>query len=139
MPRNDAASSREIPSVVEQGFFGPIRSSDVLSGAAERRVVLGGVGLALGGGRIVQPPEHLFDDGAPPVADQMQHVADLKVAEALHQSRKHEHADDDHDPHEKRREQRDLCRSAAVHPGEREQGVDERRGKRAERVRWEAQ
>ena len=55
---------------------------------------------ARGGGRFVQGPEHVADDGAPPVADQMKHVADLKVAEALHQSRKHQHADDDHDPDE---------------------------------------
>ena len=49
-----------------------------------------------------------------------------------------QHADDDHDPHEKRREQRDLCRSAAVDPGQREQGVDECRRERAERVKHHA-
>ena len=45
-------------------------------------------------------PEHVADDGAPLVADQMKHIADLKVAEALHQPRKQEHADDDHEPDE---------------------------------------
>ena len=95
-------------------------------------------GLALGGGRIVQGPEHVANDGAPSVADQMKHVADLKVAEALHQPRKQQHADDDHDPHERRREHWHISGSAAVHPGEREQGVDEGRGERAERMKHHA-
>ena len=38
-----------------------------------------------GGGHIVQAAEHLADDSAPLVAEQVKHVADLKVAEALHQ------------------------------------------------------
>ena len=37
-------------------------------------------GATRGGGRIVQAAEHLADDGAPLVAEQMKHVADLKVA-----------------------------------------------------------
>ena len=57
-------------------------------------------GSARGGGRIVQAAEHVADHGAALVADQVKHVADLKVAEALHQPRKHEHADNDHDPDE---------------------------------------
>ena len=67
----------------------------------------------------MQAPEHLADHGASPVADQMKHVSDLKVAKALHQPSKHEHANYDHDPNEEHREHRDLCRAPAVHPGER--------------------
>ncbi len=109
-----------------------------LGRAAEPRVARRGFGRARGGGRIVEGPEHVADDGAPLVADQMKHVADLKVAEALHQPREHEHAGDDHDSHERRREQRDLRRSPAVHPDEREEGVDEGCRECAERMKHHA-
>ena len=57
-----------------------------------------------GGGRVVQAPEHVAYDGPSLVAEQVKHIADLEVAEALHQSRKQEHADDDHDPDQQHRE-----------------------------------
>ena len=64
---------------------------------------------ARAGGLVRLASEHLADHGAPLVADQLKHVADLKVAKALHQPRKREHADNDQDSDEKHREQRDLC------------------------------
>ena len=80
-----------------------------LGHAAEPRRARRASGKMRGGGRIVQAAEHLPDHGAPLVANQVKHVADLKVAEALHQPRKQEHAGNDHDPDEQHREQRDLC------------------------------
>jgi hypothetical protein len=69
------------------------------------------------------------------IADQVEHIRDLKIAQALHQARKHEHADDDQDPDDPRRERRDHPISATVNPGERREGENERRRKRAERVK----
>ena len=57
----------------------------------------------------LEAPEHLADDGAPLVADQLQHVADLKVAEALHQPRERSMLTMI-SSHEKRREQRNPSR-----------------------------
>ena len=77
-----------------------------LGRVAEPRPARCGVAIALYGGRTAKRPEHLADHGAPAVADQMENIADLKVAKALHQPSKHQHADDDHDPDERRRERR---------------------------------
>ena len=52
-----------------------------LGRAAELRAARCGFGGARDRGLIVQGPEHVADDSAPLVADQMEHVADLKVAE----------------------------------------------------------
>ena len=50
-----------------------------LGHAAELRRARRAFGRMRGGG-IVQAAEHLADDGAPLVAEQVKHVADLKVA-----------------------------------------------------------
>ena len=51
-----------------------------LGHAAEPRRARRAFGRMTGGGRIVQAAEHLADDDAPLVAEQVKHVADLKVA-----------------------------------------------------------
>ena len=60
-----------------------------LGRAAEPRVARRASRSARDRGLIVQAPEHVANDVAPLIADQVKHVADLKVAEALHQPRKH--------------------------------------------------
>ena len=56
-----------------------------LGHAAEPRRARRAFGTMKGGGRIVQAAEHLADDRASLIAKQVKHVADLKVAQALHQ------------------------------------------------------
>ena len=87
---------------------------------------------------MLEARKHVSDYGAPLIADQAEHIGDLKVTQALHQARKHEHADDDKDPDDPRRERRDRPISSAVNPGKGRESEDESRRERSERMKERA-
>ena len=88
-----------------------------------------------GGGLVTKASEHVANDLATLVSGQMKHVRDLQVAQPLHQAGKQKHADDKHNRHQDRGEQRHRAGCAPIDPGERKQCVNEGRGEGPERMK----